>query len=31
MKKPKRDPARENRIENEIIVDTNGPEEQVMA
>ena len=30
MKKPKRDSVREDRIENEIIVDANGPEEQVM-
>lgn len=30
MKKPRKDPVRERRIENEIIVDTNGPEEQVM-
>jgi hypothetical protein len=31
MKKPKKkDPAREDRIENEAIADANGPEEQVM-
>jgi len=32
MKRPKtrEDPVRENRIENEIIVDANGPEEQAM-
>lgn len=30
MKKPQRDAGRESRIENEIIVDANGPEEQVM-
>ena len=28
MKKAKRDPTRENRIHNEVIVDANGPEEQ---
>jgi hypothetical protein len=31
MKKPKKkDPVREDRIENEAIADANGPEEQVM-
>ena len=30
MKKLKKDLVREDRIENEIIVDTNGPEEQAM-
>ena len=30
MKKPKKDPVREDRIDNEAIVDANGPEEQVM-
>jgi Calcium binding len=30
MKKPKKDPVRENRIHDEAIVDANGPEEQVM-
>jgi len=30
MKRPKKDPVRENRIHNEAIVDANGPEEQVM-
>jgi hypothetical protein len=30
MKKPKKDPVREERIENEAIADANGPEEQVM-
>jgi Calcium binding len=30
MKKPKKDPVRENRIHNEVIVDANGPEEQIM-
>jgi Calcium binding len=30
MKRPKRDPVRENRIHNEAIADANGPEEQVM-
>jgi hypothetical protein len=30
MKRPKRDPIREDRIHNEAIVDANGPEEQVM-
>jgi hypothetical protein len=30
MKKPKKDPVRENRIHNEAIADANGPEEQVM-
>jgi Calcium binding len=30
MKRPKRDRVREERIHNEIIVDANGPEEQVM-
>jgi Calcium binding len=30
MKKSKRDPFREDRIENEIIVDAYGPEEQAM-
>jgi hypothetical protein len=30
MKKPKKDPVREDRIQNEAIVDANGPEEQVM-
>jgi len=30
LKKPREDPVRENRIENEIMVDANGPEEQVM-
>jgi len=30
MKKPKRDPVREDRIHNEAIADANGPEEQVM-
>jgi hypothetical protein len=30
MKQPKRDPVREDRIHNEVIVDANGPEEQVM-
>jgi Calcium binding len=30
MKRPKRDRVREERIHNEIIVDANGPEEQVI-
>jgi hypothetical protein len=30
MKRPNRDPIREDRIHNEAIVDANGPEEQVM-
>ena len=30
MKKPKKDPVREDRIHNEAIADANGPEEQVM-
>jgi hypothetical protein len=30
MKKPKKDPVRENRIHFEAIADANGPEEQVM-
>jgi Calcium binding len=30
MKKLKKDPAREDRIQNEAIADANGPEEQVM-
>ena len=30
MKKPKKDPVREDRIHNEAIVDANGREEQVM-
>ena len=30
MAKPKRDPIREDRIQNEAIVDTYGPEEQAM-
>jgi len=30
MRRPKKDPARENRIHNEAIADANGPEEQVM-
>jgi hypothetical protein len=30
MKKTNKDPAREDRIHNEAIVDANGPEEQVM-
>ncbi len=30
MKKPKKDPGREDRIHNEAIADANGPEEQVM-
>jgi calcium binding protein len=30
MKRPKKDPVREDRIHNEAIVDANGPEEQVM-
>jgi hypothetical protein len=30
MKKPKKDPVREERIENEAIADANGPEEQAM-
>ena len=30
MKKPKKDPVREERIHNEVIVDAYGPEEQVM-
>ena len=30
MKKPKKDPVREDRIDNEIIVDAYGPEEQIM-
>ena len=30
MKKPKKDPVREDRIDNEAIVDAYGPEEQVM-
>jgi len=30
MKRPKREPVREDRIHNEAIVDANGPEEQVM-
>ena len=29
MKKPKKDPDREDRIQNEAIADANGPEEQV--
>jgi hypothetical protein len=29
MKKPKKDPVREDRIHNEAIVDANGPEERV--
>jgi len=29
VKKPTKDPIREDRIDNEVIVDTNGPEEQV--
>jgi hypothetical protein len=31
MLKPKRNPSRENRIHDEIIVDANGPEEQAMS
>jgi hypothetical protein len=30
MKRPQRDPIREDRIHNEAIVDANGPEEQAM-
>jgi hypothetical protein len=30
MKKPNKDPVREDRIHNEAIADANGPEEQVM-
>jgi calcium binding protein len=30
MKKPAKDPIRENRIRNEVIVDAYGPEEQAM-
>ena len=30
MKKPRKDPVREDRIENEAIVDAYGPEEQAM-
>jgi hypothetical protein len=30
MKRPQKDPVREDRIHNEAIVDANGPEEQVM-
>jgi hypothetical protein len=30
MAKPKRDPVRENRIQDEIVVDAYGPEEQAM-
>lgn len=30
MKRPKRDPVRDDRIHNEVIADANGPEEQVM-
>jgi hypothetical protein len=30
MKKPKKDPVREDRIHNEAIADANGPEEQIM-
>jgi len=30
MAKPKRDPIREDRIHEEVIVDANGPEEQAM-
>ena len=30
MKKPKKDPIREERIHNDAIADANGPEEQVM-
>jgi hypothetical protein len=30
MRRPKKDPVREDRIHNEAIVDANGPEEQVM-
>jgi len=30
MKKPKPDPIREDRIQNEVVVDTYGPEEQAM-
>lgn len=30
MAKPKRDPVREDRIQNEVIVDAYGPEEQAM-
>jgi len=30
MKKPAKDPVREDRIHNEAIADANGPEEQVM-
>src|SRR5215472_17018466 len=30
MKRPQEDPAREDRIRNEALVDANGPEEQVM-
>jgi hypothetical protein len=30
MSKLRKDPVRENRIHNEVIVDANGPEEQVM-
>jgi hypothetical protein len=31
MAKPKKDPFREDRIHNEVIVDTYGPEEQALA
>ena len=31
MKKPKKDPIREDRIHNEAIVDAYGPEEQAMS
>lgn len=30
MKRPRRDPVREDRIHNEAIADANGPEEQIM-
>ena len=30
MKRPNRDPDREDRIHNEVIADANGPEEQIM-
>lgn len=30
MRRPKRDPVREDRIHNEAIADANGPEEQAM-
>jgi len=30
MAKPKKDPIREDRIRDEVIVDANGPEEQAM-